>query len=72
MSDHYEERRARRERIATACLTGLIAVDANPSPRWTPACQDVGGAAELAVTFADALIAVLDAPPPMHHLPGVP
>jgi len=60
MSDHYEERRARRERIATACLAGILAADDG---------GDVDVAADWALRYADALIAVLDAPPPARHLP---
>jgi len=60
VSDHYEERRARRERIATACLAGILSSDDDGG---------VDAAADWALRYADALIAVLDAPPPMRHLP---
>jgi hypothetical protein len=60
---------ARRERIATACLSGLLAKE-NIS-----AIRDLGIAdtvAQTAVTYADALIAVLDEPAPKTAVVAVP
>lgn len=61
-SAEFRSHKARRERIATAVLTGIVASDANPAPQATPAYRDHAGAASLAVKLADALIAALDAP----------
>ena len=57
----------RRERIATACLAGMLAADAGNPPDRTR--DNAGAAAVSSVRFADALIAVLDEPPPTRHLP---
>ena len=60
MSDHYKERRARRERIATACLAGMLASNYD---------GPVDMAADWAVCHADALMAALDAPTMVRHIP---
>lgn len=51
---------SRRERIATAALSAVIATSALPGPAEERAF--VAGAADFAVQFADALIARLDKP----------
>ena len=71
MSDHYEERRARRERIATACLAGLLANGANGAGNVSTDCDIARhrDAVVWSVVYADALMAALDAPTTVRHLP---
>jgi hypothetical protein len=53
------EDRARRERIATACLQGLLA---DGCPLY-PKADQTAQVAKSALAYADALIAQLDRPP---------
>lgn len=56
-----DEKKARRERIATAALQALIPLNESPDP----ACEFLfpDGISFIAVCYADGLIAELDAPP---------
>lgn len=51
----------RRERIATAVLAGIRAEAWHPDMGWSPR-RDANDDAQIAVDYADALIALLDKP----------